>query len=428
MAKKLAYIVVAAGGIGLASAGAWWFQKQGSSAQGAQANASTQQPAGPRAQAPGAGGPGGQRGGGVPAVEVTKVTTAALRDDAQAVGTVRSRQSVTLRPEVSGRIAAISFNEGAAVRKGQVLVRLDDTLQRAELSQAQAQLSIAQANLKRNQELVAENFVAQRVLDESRATLQVAEAQVALARARLDRMIVRAPFDGVAGLRLVDLGAYVKDGADLVNIEDTSQLMVDYRLPERYQTRIQAGQVVELSLDALPGQRLSARVVAVDPLLEANGRSLSVRAVLPAGASKQIRPGMFARVTTVFEVMDNAVVVPEEALVPQAGKQFVFRIEQEGQGDQFKSVSRKVEVQLGARRGPQVQVVSGLTPGDTVVLAGQQRLQRDGTAVRVVDLSRGPGREGASGGKAGPGASPRQGGGSEPPAGRPAAAAERAPG
>jgi membrane fusion protein (multidrug efflux system) len=305
---------------------------------------------------------------------------------------------------------------------------LDDTLQRAELSQAQAQLSIAQANLKRNQELVAENFVAQRVLDESRATLQVAEAQVALARARLDRMIVRAPFDGVAGLRLVDLGAYVKDGADLVNIEDTSQLMVDYRLPERYQTRIQSGQVVELSLDALPGQSLSARVVAVDPLLEANGRSLSVRAVLPAGASQQIRPGMFARVTTVFEVMDNAVVVPEEALVPQAGKQFVFRIEQEGQGEQAKSVSRKVEVQLGARRGPQVQVVSGLNPGDTVVLAGQQRLQRDGTTVRVVDLSRGPGREGASGGKAGPGASPSQGGGSERPAGRPAAAAERAPG
>jgi membrane fusion protein (multidrug efflux system) len=324
---------------------------------------------------------------------VAQVKSIALRDDAQAVGTLRSRQSVTLRPEVSGRISQIAFADGARVKRGQLLVQLDDVLQRAELSQAQAQLSIARTNLQRNEELVAQAFVAQRVLDESRAALQVAEAQVALAQARLSRMRLTAPFDGTVGLRVVNLGDYVKDGADLVNLEDTSQLTVDFRLPERYQTRIAAGQPVEVELDALPGKRFSAKVQAVDPLLDANGRSIAVRAVLPPAPGGELRPGMFARVTTVFSTNAAALVVPEEAIVPQAGKQFVFRLLKEGEGDGAKLVSRRTEVQLGVRRGAQVQITQGLAEGDTVVVAGQQRLQQDGTAVRVVEMSRPPGAQ-----------------------------------
>ncbi|MDV7393408.1 efflux RND transporter periplasmic adaptor subunit, partial [Arthrospira platensis SPKY1] len=133
----------------------------------------------------------------------------------------------------------IGFEEGRPVRQGQLLIQLDDTLARAEWSQAQAQLSIAQANLQRNRELVSQNFVSRRVLDESEASLQVAQAQVQLAQARLDRMQVLAPFAGVVGIRLVNLGDFVREGAELVNLEDLSALMVDFRLPERYQSRIQ---------------------------------------------------------------------------------------------------------------------------------------------------------------------------------------------
>ena len=433
MANKKMVIWVAVGGLALASTGAWWFQNKAPSRSAADAAAgprSVSSGASPVAAVAGSGkpaggapgaGPGGA-GGGTPGVEVVQVGTMRLQDDAEAVGTLRSRQSVTLRPEVSGRVASVAFADGARVRKGQLLVQFDDTLQRAELSQAQAQLSIARANLKRNQELVAENFVARRVLDESQASLQVAEAQVALAQARLARMRITAPFDGTLGLRSVNLGDYVKDGADLVNLEDTSTLTVDFRLPERYQSRIAAGQVVQVKLDALPGQNFSARVQAVDPLLDANGRSVSVRATLPPSPKGELRPGMFARVTTIFSVNDAALVVPEEAIVPQAGKQYVFRLVDEGVGDAKKRVSRRVEVQLGVRRGPQVQVMSGLSAGDTVVVAGQQRLQKDGTPVRVVDMSR-PG-----GGKPGtgkPGATPPSGppAGGEVPAGPPAAKA-----
>lgn len=390
MARKTLYTGIAVVGIALASGLAWWYQN--SAPRGAA-------PQGPAAAAPAAGGAGPNAGGPV-SVEVAKVQSVTLQDDAQSVGSLRSRQSVMLRPEVAGRIAQIGFVEGQRVRKGQLLVQLDDVLQKAELSQAQAALSIAQANLKRNEELVAQAFVAQRVLDESRAALQVAQAQVALAQARLARMRVVAPFDGTVGLRNIHLGDYVKDGADLVNLEDTTQLLVDFRLPERYQPRIAPGQSVRVELDALPGQTFNARVQAVDPLLDANGRSIAVRAALQAPPGSALRPGMFARVTTVFATQAAALMVPEEAIVPQGGKQFVVALAREGEGDGARQVSRRVEVQLGVRRGAQVQVVSGLEAGETVVIAGQQRLQRDGTPVRVVDMNKpaGPGGQGSGAG------------------------------
>ncbi|WP_332740660.1 efflux RND transporter periplasmic adaptor subunit [Hydrogenophaga sp.] len=376
MAQKVIYVLVAVAGIAAASGAAWWLQNKPSAA----------------VAAPGTGGAAAATpasGGGIgtaPGVEVAKVKAVRLRDDAQAVGTLRSRQSVTLKPEVSGRVVRIAFADGAQVKAGQLLVQLDDTLQRAELSQAQAQQSIARANLKRNQELVAQNFVATRVVEESQANLQVAEAQVALATARMQRMRITAPFNGTVGLRSINLGQYVGDGDDLVNLEDTSLLTVDFRLPERYQSRIAAGQSVQVQLDALPGKTFEAQVLAVDPLLDANGRSISVRAVMPRTAGADLRPGMFARVLIVFSVNDAALVVPEEALVPQGGKQFVFLLDEQGQGDAKKLLSRRVEVEPGVRRGSVVQIVKGVASGDTVVVAGQQRLQRDGTAVRVVNM------------------------------------------
>jgi membrane fusion protein (multidrug efflux system) len=419
MAQKL-YVWVAVGGIALASAGAWWFQNR-PAAGTPQATAGAAAPAAPAAGGR-PGGPGGPGGGGMPGVEVTKVQTQRLQDDAQSVGTLRSHQSVTLRPEVAGRIVQIAVSDGARVRKGQLLVQMDDTLQKAELSQAQAQLSIARANLRRNEELVAQAFVAQRVLDERRAALQVAEAQVSLAQARLARMRVVAPFDGTVGLININLGEYVKDGADLINLEDTSQLTVDFRLPERYQGLVAAGQSVQVQLDALPGQSFQARIQAVDPLLDANGRSVAVRAVLPSNAAKDLRPGMFARVNTVFSVNDAALVVPEEAIVPQAGRQFVIKLRKEGEGDGAKLVTQRTEVRIGVRRAGQVEITEGVAVGDTVVVAGQQRLQQDGTAVRVVDMSRPEGGKPGAGKGGPPAVAPAAKPAGAPAGGKPAAA------
>jgi membrane fusion protein (multidrug efflux system) len=318
-------------------------------------------------------------------VEAVRVKVMKLTDDAQSVGSLRSRQSVMLRPEVSGRVVRLNFKDGERVRKGQLLVQFDDQLQQAQVKQSQAELSIARANHKRNEELLAQNFVSQRSLDESAANLEVAQAKLALAQATADRLRIIAPFDGIAGIRNVNVGDYLKDGTDIVNLEDIDTVYVDYRLPERYQAQVKPGQKVTVELDALPGRKFEARVQAVDPLIDANGRSVGVRASI-SNQQLLLRPGMFARVSTVFGVREKARVIPEEAIVPQGGKAFVIKLVSGPDNDAM--VSRRVEVRVGIRSPGQVEILEGLKEGETVVTAGQQRLQRDGSPVRVLELNR----------------------------------------
>lgn len=364
--------------IGLAGAGtaAWWLQSRPVRAEQAVATAQATLPA---AGTRGASGPADGRP--VP-VEVGQVEGARLEDDLQAVGSLRARQAVMLRPEVSGRIKAMAFRDGQRVRRGQVLVQLDDTLQQAQLQQAEAQAQIARTNLHRSRELLAQNFVSQSAVDQNAAALEVAEAQVALARAHWQRMRIVAPFDGVVGIGLVDLGDYVKDGADLVNIEDISVVQVDLRLPERASARIRPGQAVEVTLDALPGRTFDARVEATDAQLDANGRSLLVRARL-AQADAALRTGMFARARIVFAAREQALMVPEEALVPLGGKQYLIKLVASPQG----LVSQRIEARLGLRLPGKVEILEGLAAGDTVVTAGHARLLRaDGVPVQVVQI------------------------------------------
>jgi membrane fusion protein (multidrug efflux system) len=394
---KTLHTVVALVGISVAGGAAWWHQHKGPGPQGvegaaSQGAAAASAPAG-RAQA--------AAGGPVP-VEIGKVETLTIADDAQGVGALRSRQGVTLRPEVSGRISRLGFSDGQRVKRGQMLVQLDDTLQRAQLQQAEAQASIARTNLQRNRELLAANFVSQSMVDQTGAALQVAEAQVSLAKAQLARMRIEAPFDGVVGIRLVNVGDYVKDGADLVNVEDISSMLLDFRLAERYVSRIKTGQPVEAQLDAMPGRVFKGVVDALDSVLDANGRSLLVRARLQ-NQGGELRSGMFARTRIVFATRANAMVVPEEALVPLAGKQYIVKVVDGPKGKQ----SQRIEARLGMRLPGKVEILEGLAVGDQVVTAGQARLMREPMPLRIVDLGQpqqragGPSRA-ASGAASGP--------------------------
>lgn len=379
MASKAIYTVVAVAGIAAASGAAWWYQKPkaSDSATGASSAAAP-------AQGAANGVPSGTAGGKPPTVEVAKVEVTQLTDDTQAVGSLRSRRGVVLRPEVSGRITQLNFTDGQRVRKGQVLVQFDDQLPLAQIQQSQAELSIAQANQKRNQELVAQNFISQRSLDESAASLQVAQAKLVLAQATAARLKIVAPFDGIAGIRQVNVGDYLKDGADIVNIEDIDAIYVDFRLPERFQAKVKRGQTALLDIDALPGRNYTAQIQAIDPLIDANGRSVGVRGCID-NRQLQLRPGMFARVNTVFGVKGNARVIPEEAIVPQGSRQFVIKL-LGGPNEQTRTTQR-VEVKVGLRSPGKVEILEGLEPGETVVTTGQQRVPRDGTVVTVVDLA-----------------------------------------
>ena len=381
MASKAAFYAVSVLGIALASGAAWWYQRPPvAGTPGATVAAGV-------APAAGAAASGAGPAARPPAVEAAKVQVVSLADEAQAVGNLRSRQSVVIRPEVGGRITQLNFRDGDRVRKGQLLVQFDDQLQRAQVQQSQAELSIAQANHKRNQELVGQGFISQRSVDESAANLQVSQAKLALSQATAARLRIVAPFDGVTGIRTVNVGDYLKDGADVVNLEDLDALYVDFRLPERFQAKVKRGQRATVDVDALPGRKFVAVVQAIDPLLDANGRSVAVRGCID-NRQLQLRPGMFARVNAVFGERDDAQVVPEEALIPQGQRQFVMRLVPRTGEDAGTWTTERVEVKVGVRRPGRVEISGDIKPGDTVVTAGQQRVQRDGTVVRVVDVAR----------------------------------------
>ena len=306
-------------------------------------------------------------------VEVASVKEIPFARGLSAVGSLRSDESVVLRPEVVGRIQAIEFKEGQPVARGQVLIRLDDSVPRAELAQARANLTLAQSHYRRAVELQGKGFVSQQARDESASTLKVQEAAVALAQARLDKMTISAPFAGIVGLRSVSVGDYVNQGQDLAPLEAIDPLKVDFRVPEMYLSKVGVGQQLTLRLDALPGQERQGMVYAVSPLIDAGGRSILLRATV-ANKDAVLRPGMFARVQLLFN-QDKALVAPEAALSPSGETQYVYRIK-DGRAE-------RREVTIGERREGRVEILTGVAVGDKLVVAGMQRVT-DGATVDVV--------------------------------------------
>ena len=307
-------------------------------------------------------------------VEATKVAMQALPQTITAVGSLRSDESITVRPEVAGRISAILFKEGQHVGKGMTLIRLDPAINAAEVQQARANLKLAKSKYDRAVELSQRNFISGQAKDEAENNLRVAEAAVALVEARLAKMEIKAPFSGVIGLRVVSVGDYVKEGADVVNLESVDPLKVDFRVPEIYMRQVQVGQTLSVSLDALPGKSFDGKVFAINPLVDAAGRAVVIRAIV-GNPDTSLRPGMFARVKLITRDEKEALVVPEQAIVPQGDEQYVFRI--------VDGKVARVKVELGQRREGKVEIVKGLDANDVVVTAGQLKL-RDGMAVTVL--------------------------------------------
>jgi membrane fusion protein (multidrug efflux system) len=289
------------------------------------------------------------------------------------VGSLRSDESVMLRPEVAGRISAIQFREGEPVQRGAVLVRLDPVVNEAEVRQARANLTLAKSKYDRSVDLARQNFISGQARDEAENNLKVAEAALSLAEAHLAKTEIRAPFSGVLGLRVVSVGDYVKEGADIVNLESIDPLKVDFRVPETYFRQVAQGQLLSISLDAMPGKTYQGRVIAVNPLIDAAGRAVVIRAQVDNREAK-LRPGMFARVRLVTRDVQDAMVIPEQAIVPEGDEQYVYRV-QDGR-------AVRTRVETGQRRDARVEVVKGLAPEDVVVVAGQIKL-RDGVAVTV---------------------------------------------
>jgi membrane fusion protein (multidrug efflux system) len=376
MNKSVVGVIVALSLVIAAGAGYWFGQKRPPTPG---APATTSAPAGK-----GAGGPGGVPGGGA-AVEAVQVATAQITKSITAVGSLRSDESITVRPEMAGRVAAIGFEEGHRVAKGATLLRLDPAINQAEVQQAQANLTLAKAKYERAVELQGKGFISGQAKDEAENNLKVAEAALSLTQAKLAKTEVKAPFSGVVGLRVVSVGDYVKEGADVVNLESIDALKVDFRVPEIYLKQVTVGQSLEINLDALPGKTYEGKVYAINPLVDAAGRAIVIRAQV-RNQDTALRPGMFARVRLFTKLPTEALVLPEQAMVPQGDEQFVFRV------IDGKAVRTKIEV--GQRRDGQVEIVTGLAAGDVVVSAGQLKL-RDGMPVAIAASGNGAPKPGS---------------------------------
>lgn len=309
---------------------------------------------------------------GVP-VEVGTVELASVAEEVEALGTLAADESVVIAPEIAGRVVALGFKEGERVSKDQKLVMLDTAILDAELKQSQADLSLARDTYDRNTSLVKRGAGTQVALEQATAQLALQEARLQLVQAKLALATIKAPFTGVVGLRSVGVGDYVSIGKPLITLTNIDPIKVDFRVPEIYLTQLKVSQPIQLKIDAVPDRPFTGQIFAIDPVIDVNGRAVRLRATVP-NADLVLKPGLFARVTIMVDKRENALIVPETAVVPDGLGKTVFVVEN--------GKAKRVPVELGKRLTGKVEVVKGLKPGMQIVTAGQMRL-REGSTVAI---------------------------------------------
>lgn len=305
-------------------------------------------------------------------IEVAKAETSRISETVEAVGTTRALRSIEIVPENDGRVVALNITPGAKVKQGDVLVKLDETIERADLTEAQARLTEQQLALARIERLLSTSAVSQASLEEATARLAEAEAALERARQRLADRTIAAPFDGIVGLSEIDTGARIEAGDMIARLDDLSQVELEFSLPETLFGRVNTGLAVTASSPAFPEKLFEGRIEAVDSRIDSISRAFRTRAVLP-NPEGLLPAGMFMSLTLTLSEIE-ALTVPEEAIVFQAAATYVFLIE----GDE----ARRVSVTTGARRDGRIAVLSGLSAGDVVAIRGLARL-RDGSRVTI---------------------------------------------
>ncbi len=330
------------------------------------------------------GGPGRPGpGGNVPPamVEVTTVGMGPVMEISEAVGTTRAFESVTLTAKVSGTVEKISFEEGQTVKAGDELIRLDVAERRADLEATRAAIATAKAqrdetNQKQQRALQLRQTGAGTEAQVADLTLQLrtietaiaaAEARERAAAARLDDLILRAPFDGRVGLRQVSLGALVDNRVPVTNLDDVSRMRLDFAVPETLVNRIKVGATVRSTSLAFPGRNFEGTVAVIDTRIDTVTRSAKLTAIIP-NADSSLKPGMFMNVSLQIAARENALLAPEESVVAEGPRQIAFVVK-EGK------IERRV-VTIGQRQDGKVEVLTGLAVGETIVVRGVQRIRQ----------------------------------------------------
>jgi membrane fusion protein, multidrug efflux system len=312
-------------------------------------------------------------GGGVP-VQLASAELRRAERRVEAVGSTMSRRAIEIVPEANGRITEIAFEPGETVSAGDVLVRLDDDIERANLTEAEAALREAELALERGRTLRQSNTITQASMEQLISQEAAARAGLERARRRLADREIRAPFDGIVGLRRVDLGARVTDSTVITTLDDRSEIEIEFSLPETLYGAVRSGQPVVATTVAFPDEHFEGGITDIDSRIDQTSRSFKVRARLPN--PEQLLPaGMFMHITVVLEAHD-VVMVPEESILAEGNQTYVFVADND-------HAARRV-VRLGQREVGYVEIVEGLEAGEDVIVQGTQRL-REGAPLRVLE-------------------------------------------
>jgi len=343
--------------------------KRDPAAKGGPPAAASGRPAGGPAGAAGAGGGFSSMPVGVVAVPVRSEQ---ISFELEALGTARANESVDITAKVVNQVTAVRFVEGQQVAKGSVLVELDSAQVRADLAAAEATLIESRSQYERSRELYATKILSDSQLEQIEATFRANEARVASARARVNDTVIRAPFAGRVGLRRVSVGSLISPGTVITTLDDTSTVKLDFTVPETFLPVVKPGLEITARSVAYPDTSFAGRVSSIDSRVDPATRSVTVRALLP-NPQGLLKPGMFLT-TRLSRGAIDALLVPEQALVPEGGEMFVFVVTDD--------TVEKRRIRVGERRVGDVQVVEGLAIGDVVVTEGTQKL-RDGGAVKL---------------------------------------------
>ncbi len=328
-----------------------------------------------------AGGPGGFQMPPTP-VEIASVERGNVADKFEAVGSMAASEEAVVAAEIQGVVEALPFEEGSPVRRGQTLAQLDDSELRAEADRAAALRDQQKVAYSRWKQVVDQKAGAPQDLDDALARLKVAEADLALAQARLDKSRITAPFDGVAGARRVSPGAFVHVGDEITSLTKLDEMRITFSAPERFAPVMRRGAKVTVSVSAYPGETWEGAIDAVDPVLDAGTRTVQVLARVRNRGSK-LRPGMSANVSAILAERPDALTVPSEAVFAEGEQFFVYVVNAD-------STVARVPLDLGTRTPESVEVLGQLEPGATIVTAGHQKLF-PGAKVMPIPGAGGPG-------------------------------------
>ena len=299
------------------------------------------------------------------------ITTSDIENSIRTIGTIVANEEVELRSETSKKITGIYFKEGSFVSKVKTLFKLDDSELDAQFNKLMIEEELAVKNEERQSQLIEKGLSTQSEYDILTNTLEKIRADIKLIDIQLDKTSIRAPFSGTIGLKNVSIGSYVTPATTLATIQDISKVKLDFSLPEKYIANFRIGQKITFTIDGLE-EDFDGIVTAYEPRVEGNTRSLTVRAV-SSNPSRKLIPGTFANVTLQLSDINEAIMIPTQALIPKLKGQDVYVL--------MNGLAKLSDVQIGLRTESSVQVTGGLNPGDTILTTNLLRLRPDAKVI-----------------------------------------------